>query len=245
MYIPKGSNHVRVTDLNLDGRNALNLPSPTVDSYDDQFINDNVTNEHTAICFELGNDDGYGQARDTLIEHDRIHSCGVLPATNHQHGIYVANSFGARIIDNAIYDNADRGIQLYWNAQRTTIAGNVIYHNGEGIIISGDGDSASSDNLIIGNVITNSTVRSDIESYWPGPDLKGSGNLVIGNCLHGGRPTIDLSVGGFVAHDNLNLNPRYADAAAGDFSLVRGSPCAPVLAGAVASAESYWRLRGR
>ncbi len=82
----------------------------------------------------------------------------MLPATNHEHGIYVANSVGARIIDNVIVDNADRGIQLYWNAQRTTIAGNIIDHNGEGILISGDYGYASSDNLIINNVITDSVV---------------------------------------------------------------------------------------
>lgn len=53
IWIPKGSDHVRVTGLHLDGRNAADLPSPGVNSADDGFVNDDVTNHHTGICFEL------------------------------------------------------------------------------------------------------------------------------------------------------------------------------------------------
>jgi Right handed beta helix region len=224
VWIPKGVNWVDVSYLHLDGRNGPQLPSPTVNSDNDQFTYDYVTNDHTAICFELGSGPPYGMARNTLIEHNRIHDCGVLPATNHDHGIYVANSVGARIIDNWIYDNADRGVQLYWNAQHTTIAGNVIDHNGEGVIISGDQGHVSSHNLIIGNAITNSTQRADVESYWP-TSAKGHANLVIGNCVFGGRKTIDMSGGGFVARDNLTMDPHYVDPAAGDYSLPSGTVC--------------------
>jgi len=228
MWIPKRANWVNVSYLHLDGRNGPRLPSPTVNSDNDQFTYDDVTNDHTAICFELGSEAPYGNARNTLIEHNRVHDCGVLPPTNHDHGIYVANSFGARIIDNWIYDNADRGVQLYWNAQHTTIAGNVIDRNGEGIIISGDNGHVSSRNLIIGNAITNSTQRADVESYWP-TSAKGRANLVIGNCVFGGRRTIDMSGGGFVARDNLTTDPHYADPAAGNYSLPAGSVCDSLL----------------
>lgn len=241
LYIPHRANYVRISSLRLDGRNRLDLPSPTVDSSDDAFVDDDVTTDHTAICFELGSGSGYGQARRTLIEHNRIHHCGVLPATNHEHGIYVANSVGARIIDNLIYDNADRGIQLYWNAQRTTIAGNVIDHNGEGILFSGDFGFVSSHNLIIDNSITNSTIRADVESYWPDSSQKGVGNLVIGNCIDGGRLRVDLSGGGFVARKNQYVNPHYAGAEVGNYLMRAGSPCASVLAHAVANAASYSR----
>jgi hypothetical protein len=241
MYLPVGANDVHVDNLVLNGFNAARLPSPTVYAADDQFVNDEVFNGHTAICFVLGGDGGYQRARRTLIERDRIHDCGTLPPANHEHGIYVANSVGARIIDNVIYDNADRGIQLYWNAQRTTIAGNIINHNGEGILISGDFGDASSHNLIIDNAITNSTVRADVESYWPDEGFKGAGNLVIGNCVHGGKRTIDQRDGGFVTRGNSDVNPRYADPAVGNYSLLSGSPCAPVLAHAVARANSFLR----
>lgn len=239
IYIPHGANNVNVTDLTLDGRNDLNLPSPTVDGANDRFVRDDVTNEHTGICFSLGGSGGYGQARNTLIMDDRIYDCGVLPVTNHQHGIYVANSQGARIIDNVIYDNADRGIQLYSNAQHTTIAGNIIDHNGEGILIAGDGGYASSHNLIIGNLITNAVVRADLGSWWQDPNLKGTGNLVVDNCVYGGNALIDRRAGGFAARGNRNMDPRYANPATGDYALPKGSACATALARGVAAADSY------
>ena len=76
--------------------------------------------------------DEYGRARGTVIERNRIHNCGQLPPTNHHHGIYVEASDGARITDNWIYDNADRGMQLFPDAQGTYIARNVIDGNGAG-----------------------------------------------------------------------------------------------------------------
>lgn len=225
LYIPQGSNNVRVTDLTLDGRNREALPSPTVNATNAVFSNDDVTNEHTAICFNLGNPK-YGIARGTVIEKSRIHDCGVLPANNHEHGIYLANTIGARVVDNEIYNNADRGIQLYPDAQRTLITGNVIDHNGEGIIISGDERTASSHNLIVGNVITDSVTRADVESAWADSGPVGVGNVVAGNCVFGGAQAIDESGGGFTARDNDMLDPHYLDAGAANFSEPKGSPCA-------------------
>jgi parallel beta-helix repeat protein len=232
MWIARSANYVHVSHMVLDGRNSEVLPSPTVDSIGDSFSYDDVTNDHTGICFELGSSAGWGRAVATLITHNRIHDCGVLPPTNVNHGIYVGNSLGARIINNEIYDNADRGIQLYWNAQYTTVAGNIIDHNGEGVMIGGDGVTASSHNLIADNVITNSTVRSDIESWWPDGSSKGVGNLVIGNCVFGGHHTINRSAGGFVSRDNTVTNPHYANAAVRDYAIAPSSRCSMVLASA-------------
>ena len=64
---------------------------------------------------------------------------GPLPSTNKDHGIYVTNAKDTVIRDNWIYDNVDRGIQLYPDAQHTRITGNVIDGNGEGVVFSGDG----------------------------------------------------------------------------------------------------------
>jgi parallel beta-helix repeat protein len=243
MWIPQTANYVQVTRLHLDGQNPGLLPSPTIDSIGDSFIGDNVTNDHTAICFELGSSDGYGHAVATLLARNRIHDCGELPATNGDHGIYVGNSIGARILGNYIYNNADRGIQLYWNAKWTTVAGNVIDHNGEGITIGGDGITASSNNLITDNVITDSTIRADVESWWPAGSRKGTGNLVTGNCVYGGHGTIDRSAGGFVSRDNIVANPGYADAAASDFKVARSSRCGALLASAATAHARLSNLR--
>ena len=62
-------------------------------------------------------------ARDAVVEGNTIHDCGALPATNFEHGIYVGDAVETVIRSNYIYDNADRGIQLFPHAVRTAHAG--------------------------------------------------------------------------------------------------------------------------
>jgi parallel beta-helix repeat protein len=192
------------------------------------FVGNDVTNGHTAICFVLGGT-RYGRADRVVIRGNRIHHCGRLPATNHDHGIYLAHSSRAVISGNEIFDNADRGVQLYPNAQRARIVGNVIDGNGQGVIFSGANDRASSNNLVAGNVIANSRLRYNVESYWPRGNPVGTGNVVRGNCLsgaaRGGPSGVQSPSVGFVARDNVVGAPRYFNRAAGDLRLGPGSPC--------------------
>jgi parallel beta-helix repeat protein len=234
VYVPRGSDGVTVSDLDLNGRNSETLPSPTVNASDTTFTGNDVTTDHTAICFVLGNA-GYGRAVRTLIQRNRIHDCGVLPAQNHHHGIYVSDADDTRILENWIYDNADRGIQLYPDAQRTTIRGNVIDGNGQGIIFSGAGGSSSNDTVVENNVITNSKIRYDVESWYPSGTPAGTGNVVRHNCIHGGeRGEIQSPQVGFSVSSNVIADPGYADRAGKDFRLASGSRCAEILGGAAA-----------
>jgi parallel beta-helix repeat protein len=234
LWIARGADYVTIAALDLNGVNPeYNLPSPTVNSSHATFVDNDVTNEHHAICFNLGNS-SYGRAINTVIERNRIHDCGVLPAANHDHGIYVAEADDTKIIGNLIYDNADRGIQLYPNAQRTVIQGNVIDGNGEGIIFSGDGGETSSYNDVEFNVITNSNLRNNVESWYPSGNPIGTGNVVTSNCISGGvRDTGNGGIGeqiGFKATANLLDPVQYANRAAKDFTLPAGSQCAALLA---------------
>ena len=124
------------------------------------FRDNDVTNRHTTICFLLGSIE-WGRARGTVIEHNRIHNCGEMPPSNHHHGIYVEASDRARITGNWIYDNADRGVQLFPDAQNTYVAGNVIDGNGQGVVFS----RKSSNNVVENNVLSNPLVRYNIESF--------------------------------------------------------------------------------
>ena len=226
---------VRVEDLNLDGRNSTAGPtSPTITAADVVFRNNDVTNHHFGICFGLGSPT-YGAAVRTLIEGNRIHDCGVLPSTNHHHGIYITHGVDVTIRDNWIYDNADRGIQLYPDAQGTTITGNVIDGNGEGVIISGLDDETPNNNVIEGNIISNSRIRRNVESGGTGP--VGRGNIVRSNCVfassgnefydrNGGIETPSVN---FDAAGNRIANPQFVDASAGDYRLQADSPCAAML----------------
>jgi Right handed beta helix region len=230
LYVRRTAHDDVLAHLLLDGRNRAGLPSPTVNGTRIRFTYVEVTNRRTSICFDIGSG-RYGRARGTVIDHSRIHACGSRPADNTEHGIYVAAADDTRIVDDLIYDNADRGIQLYPDAQRTLIERNVIDGNGEGIIFSGADGRASSNNVVRHNVITNSLIRADVESWYPRGNPRGVGNVVRENCVFGGRNTIAPRFGGFTATLNVIVDPHYADAAAGDFRIPPSNPCARVLAG--------------
>jgi len=247
LYVPDRSNYVTIEQLNLDGHDSpfcssgstcTRLPSPTVDGDHIIFQDNDVTNRHTAICFNLGAA-GYGRAVGDVIQRNRIHDCGRVPSSNHDHGIYLAYSDNTKVLDNVIFDNADRGVQFYPDAQGTVVKGNVIDGNGEGVIFSGAGGSASNDNVVENNVITNSTIRHDVESWYP--DIVGTGNVVRNNCVHGGAGGAFGSAYGFQIQDNLKVDPHYVDRGAKDFRFAADSPCGGVLAGASVPAQPDFR----
>ena len=222
LVIAETANWVVIEQLDLDGRNEARLPSPTVNGDNVTFRGNDVTNRHTGICFLLGSDE-WGRARGTVIERNRIHNCGHLPPTNHDHGIYVEVSEGARITDNWIYDNADRGIQLFPDAQRTYVARNVIDGNGQGVLFSRD----SSNNVVEQNVISNPVVRYNLETF----ALEGDGNIARRNCVwstrHWGNSGIQLEIGVPVV-DNVVTEPSFANREAKDFRLLSAGACVNV-----------------
>lgn len=237
LWVPAGSNYVSITDMSLDGKNSEALPSPTVNGDHASFVGDDVTNEHTEICFLVGS--SWGHARYTLIRQDRIHDCGRIPSTNQDHGIYVDEAEDTQITENVIYHNTDRGIQLYPDAQGTVIEHNIIDANGEGIIFSGDGGVASDNTTVRDNLITNATIRYDVESWYPSGNPVGTGNVVEENCVWSGADgTIDASEG-FLASGNTTANPEYADPAAGDYRVSSASPCAPLISGSAIPAAPF------
>jgi hypothetical protein len=234
-WIAHGSNYVTVTGLHLDGVNADGLPSPTVNANYATFSGDDVTDDHTGICFLIGSRP-WGTAANTLITRSRIHDCGRLPPTNYDHGIYVEAATSTRIEWNLIYGNADRGVQLYPDAQGTTVDHNLIDRNGEGIIFSGDDGYASSNSNVYDNLLTNARVRHDAESWWSDGNPLGTGNVLHDNCIWGAAESpIDASGGGFSAYRNLVLDPGYVAAAAGNYHLAPTSPCG-LLTGDIAAA---------
>jgi parallel beta-helix repeat protein len=232
-WIADGADNVTVEGLYLDGTNPNILPSPTVNADGATFRRNDVTNYNHSICFVLGHPD-WGRADNTTIEFNRIHNCGRLPVTNHDHGIYVASATNTLIRGNWIYDNADRGIELYPDAQNTTITGNVIDGNGSGIIFSGEFGVASNGSRVEGNVIANSRVRDNVESWYPPGNPIGHDNVVRDNCVKGGA--YDDGDGGiseqrgFKVVETLRTKPAYASRSTRDFRLEPGNPCRDVLA---------------
>jgi nitrous oxidase accessory protein NosD len=228
LWIARGADGMTVEGLYLDGANRDNLPSPTINADGATFRRNDVYNGHRSICFVLGHPD-YGRADGARIELNRIHDCGRMPAAGHDHGIYVAMARGTLIRGNWIYDNADYGIQLYPNAQDSRIVGNVIDGNGMGITFSGEYGVTSSNNLVEGNVITNSKVRYNVESWFARGTPIGHGNVVRDNCIKGGvRDDGNGGIAdqwGFRVEDTIRTRASYANPAADDFRLAPGSAC--------------------
>lgn len=230
LWVHQGANYVTVENLNLNGRNSASLPSPTVNGNNDQFLGNDVTDEHTEICFVVGST--WGRADHTLIQGNRIHDCGMIPSRNQDHGIYVDEADNTQILDNVIYKNTDRGIQLYPDAQGTVIEHNIIDSNGEGILFGGSSGNASSNTVVQDNLITNATIRYDVENWYPAGNPTGQNNTVQSNCVWGGAyGTIQTGASGFQATNNITANPGYANPTQGDYRVASGSPCAQLLAG--------------
>jgi hypothetical protein len=225
ILIPEDAAHITVSNLDIHGTDANLNPNPTINGDDITFVGNDVSNSHRAICFSLG-DAGSGHASYVRIERNRIHDCGQMPAHNHDHGIYVDETDHVTIDWNLIYDNADRGINLYPDAQQVTIEHNVIDGNGEGVLFSGDFGHASSDVTVRDNMITNSRLRANVESWYPSGNPVGRDNMVSQNCLYGAHSAnMDSSSGGFGTSGNKVVDPGYVNASAGDFRISANSPC--------------------
>jgi hypothetical protein len=234
-YLTKDADRVKVSDLNLiSGVGSGQFVNGTGDVFDGV----DVTSNNSENCFIVGSDDpSYGRASGLVIENSRIHDCGQLnPDTNMDHGIYIAHADNTIIRNNYIYDNADRGIQLYPDSRGTQVYGNVIEGNGEGVIISGDGSSASSGNLVENNLIANSKIRWNIESNWP-DGVVGTGNVVRDNCLYsansdsyynqnGGILPPGEGGKGFASLGNVTVGQQFAESATRQAGLPSDSPCA-------------------
>ena len=221
-----------IVGMRLNGDTGKNQIGPRI--YADRAVlrGNTITNHHAGICVQVSAYFSRPPPAGVQIRGNRIHDCGKLPATNHHHGIYIADARRTTIRNNWIYDNADRGVQLYPSAQESVVRGNVIDSNGEGVSIGGDdAGSCSNGNTVTGNVISNSVESWNIYSGALGPDC--SGNVVRNNCLYAGQAPQPYDADGgvlfparnFAATRNVVASPRYVDLDSGDYRLRRHSRC--------------------
>jgi uncharacterized protein YkwD len=187
--------------------------------------NEITNNGSPAICVHVTTYYSEPAPTGVVIEGNRIHDCGQA-GTNRQHGVYVGTARDTVIRQNWIYRNADRGIQLYPDAQRTLIGWNLIDRNGQGILFSGTGGRASSGNRVIGNVIANSRLRYNVESWYPEGNPVGVGNVVEANCIWNGRMGDIARRIGFVGRSNVLRSPRLRRTVSGAVLASPSGPCA-------------------
>ncbi len=207
-------------------RLVTNQFSPLIYASRAVIADNTITNHHTEICLHVDRYPGTPIPNGIVIQRNRIHHCGLMPPANHDHGIYIAKARNTVIRDNLIYDNSDRGIQLYPAAERTRIIGNVIDGNGQGVIFG----NRTNRTLVKDNIISNSTVRHNVESS----ALHGRGNVVRDNCLwsprddyYGGDPPhsgILQGSPGFIVGPNVIADPDFDNRIG--FHPAPSSPCA-------------------
>jgi hypothetical protein len=135
-----------------------------------------------------------------------------------------------QVTDNWVYDNADTGIQMFPDADGNYIARNIVHGNGDNISFGGDtkdGACASSDdNIVERNILSFPRVKENVGS-WSGCGKHGSGNVLRENCIW--PPTFQKAGEGFALVNNFYVEPAYVNAAAKDFRIVPGTPCAPLV----------------
>jgi hypothetical protein len=112
------------------------------------------------------------------------------------------------------------GIQLYPSSDHVIIASNTIADNElDGILIGSNDERTSSGSLIVNNIITGS--RAAIGQYWAGS--VGRDNVARDNL--GWRNEVGKFEGSGVAWgDNVRADPKFVDAAGGNFRLAADSP---------------------
>jgi parallel beta-helix repeat protein len=177
------------------------------------------------------------------------------------HGIYIESSHNT-VRGNVIHDNGEYGVHILRSggdqakdAGHNIVAGNRIYHNGNGLhsngkpangwgiaLTTGDGNVAYN-NLVYGNkgggiqvglgcahsrVFNNSVfdnkLNHGIEVDKRSTDAIVRNNISFGNAGSSTQIYISPSSNGSVSDHNLSIDPKWVNAARGDFHLRAGSP---------------------
>lgn len=240
--------HVVISDLNFGGLGdiANNYPKTYhlgIDGDDVKVVGNDITTPH-GICVDVGGLDAYGGPNDPaavradgfVLDHNRIHGCGLSNQLDPQtdsgvHGVYLVNTLNAKITNNYIYDNKVRGLQMWPNAVGTLVRHNVLDGNSGNLNIGSYAPNGyfSRDTTITDNIISNSTFAfskdtAQVFGNFPN-DGQTYGNVVTGNCVYQQDPSKNFGGYGYSHSDNILADPLYENRDAKDFDLQSGSPC--------------------
>jgi hypothetical protein len=168
-----------------------------------------------------------GPADYTIIRYNRIHDVGACGALDHM--IYLAAGTGTQIYDNWMWNDPNGfGVQIYPGANGAHIFDNVIDAVGSGFAVGGT--SATSNNTIDHNVVTNSTGLSRsgttgvaILDWWPG--TPGTGNTFDNNdCFN--NPAGVSQAAAVTQSGNITTNPDMVNPAQHEYQINATSPVA-------------------
>ena len=230
IYVPRGSDYVTIADLSLDGNYQSGAPLPGV----------SIAANHTTFESRRHHQRPHRNLlrhRQRAVRDRRLHGHRQQPhprlrrAAIDQRGSRDLHPGRDehRITGDLIDHNADRGIQFYPSAQGSVVTNNVIANNGEGIDFGGDNGVASNSNTVEHNLIVNSDIRGDVESWYPPGNPIGVANTVQSNCVS--SRGINTHSGGFVARANVTASSSELVASEGGYVPAPGSACASIAPG--------------
>jgi hypothetical protein len=151
------------------------------------------------------------------------HGCGTSAL---DHGIYVSHP-GGTVANNISYGNAGFGIHCWHNCNHLVVSNNLVFDNGEGGILIGQGDEpndgeVAADNFVVSNNIAVNNGEYGIEeSGTTGPNNRYLNNNVYNNVAGG----LDLQTGQEIG--TITTRPGFVDFrpdGTGDYRLSANSP---------------------
>jgi hypothetical protein len=142
------------------------------------------------------------------------------------HGIYLGHP-GGIVVNNIVYDNTGYGIHCWHNCNALDISNNLVWGNGQGGIVIGQGDKPNNgrinaDNFIVANNIVVNNARDGIKES----GATGSKNQFVNNIIwNNGTQRINLQTG--QQRGTVLADPDFVDFkpdGSGDYHLRPGSP---------------------
>jgi hypothetical protein len=237
LYFGTDTNYYEIAGINIRGhKSAMNSPAVVVNGTGNRLVGNDITHDLTT-CVLVGQQPSQ-RAKATVLDGNAVHTCGA--AGSKSNGIGVSNADGTVIENGYVYAVPAHGIELYPDADGTTIANNVIdgqgngMGDGYGVQFAGGPSSASDNNVVARNIISNNQTKN-IGFFWEGP--VGTGNVVRENCVYSTNPNgnyqRDPPVGGAttgytVEPNNVeDVDPQFQNRPAppAGFALSASSPC--------------------
>jgi len=245
IWIKAAAAYVTLRNLNIVGT----APATTLQMFGDYTTLQNldITNNHSGrSCIVVGDYEGTYKriVSGFVLDHSKVHDCGMLAYGAHDHGIYLASTRNAAVTGNWFWGNQGGwGIQVWADAHRSEIANNVIdgNYNGNVLIAGGNysADGPSSNNMLERNIFSSPRSRYQVESYWEG-GTRGTNNVVRDSCVYGSTSSgaFDTQDAGFTTSNIITTNPMFVDRPNHDYTLQAGSPCAAYGAGGTVGVTS-------
>ena len=177
----------------------------------------------TGSCINSGVGENDYSGRDIDVIGNTVYRCGEGPQ---EHGIYMSNPDGYAS-NNISFGNSGYGVHCWHNCNHLTISNNLLFGNGEGGMVIGQGDGpnngdvAASDFLVSNNIVVANERVGIVESGTTGAGNRYVNNLVWSN----GGEGITLQSGSEVG--TITADPGFVDFrldGTGDYRLAEGSP---------------------